>query len=490
MKRIVFPLLLFVLASTSGISQNEVDALRYSRTFIGGTARYLSMGGAFGSLGADFSTASTNPAGLGLYKASEFTVTPAMFVGRTKSNLSGMESLDSRANFNLSNAGIVIASPLQMENGSIVRNYQFGFGVNRINNFNNRMLTNGFNDQNSITDTYVDWSNGVYYGDIEDDRYGYYAYDLNPAWYTYMIDTLPGSDDQYYSVIPPGSEIGQRKEINSWGSMNELVFAFSVNLSDRVYMGASMNFPFIRYFQESYYSEVDAGGRIDGFNKLSIYDELATRGTGFNLKFGTIVRITDYLRMGGAIHSPTWYNNMTDEWFSEFRTNFDGDSYFERTPYGKFDYQLETPWKALGSLSLVLKKFGLLSVDYEYMDYSKARLRSPGYNYYDENQSIQNLYTTSHTLRAGAEYLYGNFAFRLGGGFYSSPFARDINDGKKVFFSGGIGYREKSFFADLAYLQSMSNEDYYLYGSEQVSPDPARNKYSTYNVVLTLGFRL
>ncbi|MBL0343571.1 MAG: hypothetical protein IPP71_23575 [Bacteroidetes bacterium] len=47
-------------------AQNEIDALRYSQSMFGSTARSLSMGGAFGALGADFSTLSTNPAGIGV----------------------------------------------------------------------------------------------------------------------------------------------------------------------------------------------------------------------------------------------------------------------------------------------------------------------------------------------------------------------------------------------------------------------------------------
>ena len=47
-------------------AQNEVDALRYSRLSVVGTARYSGLGGAFGALGADFSTLSVNPAGIGL----------------------------------------------------------------------------------------------------------------------------------------------------------------------------------------------------------------------------------------------------------------------------------------------------------------------------------------------------------------------------------------------------------------------------------------
>jgi len=490
MKRIVIAIVMLVGTHAIGMSQNDVDALRYSRTSVGGTARFMAMGGAFGSLGADFSTISTNPAGLGLYKKSEFTVSPAMYVGRTDSDYKGNKSYDSQYNFNLSNAGLVYASPPKSDKGTILKNFQFAFGVNRSNNFNNRILMEGFNDINSITDMYVDESNGIHYGDIEDDRFGDFAFDLNPAWNTYMIDTIPGFFDQYYGAVPPGIGIAQRKEINSWGSMNDLVFAFSANFGDRMYLGASFNFPFIRFFQESYYTEIDEDNRINDFDQLNIYENLTTRGSGFNMKLGTIIRVTNFFRLGAAIHSPTWYNNMTDEWYSEYSTNFDnGDSYFERSPIGNYDYQLETPWKALGSMSFVLWRMALISTEYEYTDYSVSRLRSSGYNFYDENNSIKSKYTETHTIRFGTEIRVGHFAIRGGAGYSSSPFVNDINDGEKYFFSGGFGFRDKHFFLDLAYVQTMSKEDYYFYGSENVSFDPVHNKYSTYNVMMTLGFR-
>ena len=109
MKRFaIIPLFAAVLQS-SITAQNDADALRYARTFYSGTARFNAMGGAFGTLGADFSTASTNPAGLGLYSMSEITVTPAFYIGRTSSEYYPVTGIDTRFNFNLSNAGFVIA---------------------------------------------------------------------------------------------------------------------------------------------------------------------------------------------------------------------------------------------------------------------------------------------------------------------------------------------------------------------------------------------
>jgi hypothetical protein len=488
MKRSIITAIIIGTMSLWGIAQSEVDALRYSNINFGGTARYMSMAGAFGALGADFSTLSSNPAGIGLFTKSEFTITPAFYVGGTRSTYYGMEADDREYNFNLGNVGIVFAS--EPRKSSIIKNFQFGFGLNRINNFNNRMLMEGYNTDNSLIDTYVDDANGTFYGDIEDDIYGFYAYDLNPAWYTYLIDTIPGFDNQYYGAIPAGGSIYQRQVTETWGSMNEFVLSVGANLSHRVYLGGSFGFPSIRYFEQSTYSEIDNRNIHDDFDRLRWYDDLRTRGSGFNMKFGVIVRATDWLRVAGAIHSPTWYNNMTDDWYSELITEFDNGDYFtSTTPYGTYDYEIHTPWRTMGGLSFIIKKMALISADYEYADFSQAKLRGRDYNFFDENNAIKNNYQAVHNVRLGSEVRFGQFAIRGGFGYGTSPFVADINDGEKMHYSGGFGFREKNFFIDFAYVRSVSNEDYYLYGSDTFAVNPVKNKYFSNNFLVTLGFR-
>ena len=85
MKRYTIIILAFILSGGTLSAQNAVDALRYSRINTGGTARYMGMSGAFGALGADFTSASTNPAGIGLYRSFELSITPSVFTGATKS---------------------------------------------------------------------------------------------------------------------------------------------------------------------------------------------------------------------------------------------------------------------------------------------------------------------------------------------------------------------------------------------------------------------
>ena len=67
-------------------AQSLQDALRYSRPEQSGTARYMSMGGAFNALGGDFSAINDNPAAGGVFVNSEFNVTLNSNNNRINSN--------------------------------------------------------------------------------------------------------------------------------------------------------------------------------------------------------------------------------------------------------------------------------------------------------------------------------------------------------------------------------------------------------------------
>ena len=56
MQKLLFSLLSVSLFYYSN-AQTEIDALRYSKTDIIGTARFSAMAGAYGTLGADFTPA-------------------------------------------------------------------------------------------------------------------------------------------------------------------------------------------------------------------------------------------------------------------------------------------------------------------------------------------------------------------------------------------------------------------------------------------------
>jgi len=489
MKQYLISIIIATTVSLCAIGQNAGDALRYSQQFMGGTARYMSMGGAFGALGADLSILSTNPGGLGMYKSSDLSFSPSVHVGSSSSLYNGYGGSDSRANFAIANAGYVYTKRLPgstKEPG--FRYFQFAMGINRLNDFNRRMVMQGENTENSLLDTYVQYADGVNYHDIEDNYNGSYGFDLYPAWWTYLLDISDTNTNTYFSPIPNGGTL-QRKLVDQWGSVNEWNFSFGTNYGEILYLGMSFSIPWIRYFEHSTYSEIDIADTIHDFDQFNIYDRLETRGTGFAFKFGFILRPADFIRIGGAVHTPTWYN-MRDYWDSYAESKFDnGDYYSQASPYGSYKYKLTTPMRLQGSLAFLFGTYGLISGEYEYIDYSTAKFRAYDYSFFNENNDITMSYTKGHNYKVGTEWRSGPFSFRAGYAYYKSPYKSGINNGSVNAYSGGIGFKDKFYYLDFAYVFTKSVEDYYLYGTSDISVNPVVNELKDHRFIVTLGTR-
>ncbi len=363
MKKTLVTVLFALIGIATVYSQNEIDALRYSRLSPTGTARFTALGGAFGALGADFSTLSHNPAGIGLYTKSEFTITPSVFIGTSESRYMRETREDEKYNFNLGNIGIVmVADPTLRNPSSQWKNIQFGFGMNRLANFHNRILISGFNETSSYLTPIVNASQGVALDDLDNFGSGL-AYDTELMW--------NDANGIYYIDMPNGG-VSQRKSLETSGAINEMVFSVGANYNDRVYLGATLGVPYIKYEETSIYTETDSENRSDYFDSFTRIDELETSGTGVNLKLGLIVRANDFIRIGGAIETPTFYS-MSDDFTTTFRSRFDTAASKRASSTGFYDYELNTPFKAMAGVGIILGKSGLISADYQYMDYSKAR---------------------------------------------------------------------------------------------------------------------
>ena len=106
MKRSAIIIAAALLLSGGMKAQNADDALRYSQIFYTGSARFMSMGGAFTALGGDMSTFSQNPAGIGVFRSSEISVTPQLLHAKASAGFNGIND-DYLYNFNLGQAGVV-----------------------------------------------------------------------------------------------------------------------------------------------------------------------------------------------------------------------------------------------------------------------------------------------------------------------------------------------------------------------------------------------
>jgi long-subunit fatty acid transport protein len=253
------------------------------------------------------------------------------------------------------------------------------------------------------------------------------------------------------------------------------------------------------YREEVTYEEIDTEGNIvyqdSTYDFISFrYDQnLETVGSGINFKLGAIYKPADWIRLGAAIHSPTYFYEMHDDYSTSLRAVLEGfDETFD-SPQGVFDYKVTTPFRAMGSVAFIIMQYGLLSMDYEFVDYSMAKLNSTTYKFSVENDVIRNKYTQAANLRFGTEWKYGPLALRGGYAIYGSPFAKDVatadTDLATDIISFGLGFRQDGYFADLGYSRATRGEFFRPYTLQNQIVQGATYEPAAANIQLTLGVK-
>lgn len=471
-----------MLISITAIGQNSVDVLRYSQSYNNGTARFNAMGGSFGALGGDFSAIAINPASIGIYMTSEFVFTPSLYFSNTLNTTNSFTAGGHKNNFNFNNLGLVSTSRFNKD-GNGWRGFQFGMGLNRLNNYNREVNILSHNSSGSLITDYQTQAYGQQPNQLD-------AYSTDLAWKTYLFDDtirVNGGVLAYTSALANGGT-KQIERIVQRGAVNEMMFAMGGSYEDKFYIGGSVGFPFARFYEQVRHSEYDELDTIAGFDSFVMNRYLETSGNGVNFKIGVIVRPISFLRFGFSFHSPTWYS-MSDYYYSDMKQYFDGGTASENieSPNGNYDYYLTTPMKINGSIAVVLGKMFLFNVDMDYIDYREGYLNSNNYAYFDENNEVSMKYNSAVNLRAGMEVKLTPLALRLGVSSYGSPYQDNINDGSRTQISGGFGLRDENMFFDMAYIYTKQKEDYYMY--DPYFTDATLINNTAHQISATIGFK-
>lgn len=511
MKKLIKLFTLVLLVPVTIQAQDLADALRYSSVQVQGTARAGGMGNAFGALGGDFTSVSINPAGLGVYRAGELTLTPAFGQVSVESNYLGNSMNDNVYNFSFNNLSYVAAIETRNTSESGLVNFNIGIGYNRLKDFNSVPLAGANNSNSSFLDYTADAA--FFYGFDPDGNNDYQSeFYEQLAWDTYLLWPEELSNNDHH--LEPNDDLNyqgygqsQRKSISRQGSVDEYSLAFGLNFNHKLYLGASLGITDIYYKQTSRLLEEDVNNSIPYFNEMEFDSYLRTTGTGYNGKIGIIYKPTQQIRLGASVHTPTFYNlhDIFETSMSSSITYDNGvtENYDATSPQGEYDYDLETPMRATLSGAFVIAKAGLISVDYEYVDYGSASLRRgvDGADFVEENGDIAEAYRSVGNLRIGGELKVTN-AVSLRAGFENYPSAYNAeafdvsqpnSDAGLNVYSAGLGYRNAGFFFDVAYRYSIQQNHDLLY------PEPITDYYSApemaqfdtikNKVLFTLGFK-
>ena len=496
-------ILLALITSFSINAQNEFDAFRYSSQSMFGTARANSLSGAMGSLGGDFSCLSYNPAGLGMYQFTEITFSPSFNLNSTSSYNNKIILLDDiiytdrfdeeTSNGTIGNFGYISSNA---KKDSEWKRLNFGVGYNLLANYDKNIYINTLNNTSSLADNLLSVAQGNTINQLD-------AFFGAPAFWTDIIDLQNNSVDpslnqylydngNYISHVMSNSLKRQEHVFNSSGDMGEVAFAVASSYNEKLYIGATVGFPVFEYTETIKHREDIMSDTINSLGSFESLQNLYANGEGINLKIGGIYRVNENIKIGGALHSPTYFN-INEEFRTITQSNFTDSSYTEFSPINYFEYQLTTPWKLITSISANINQNILVSADYEIIDYSLSKLHVDGLRnndgteiFAEQNNNIESLYQKAENIRLGIEYKMNPFSLRAGYARNSSP----VIETEEVLFenySFGAGIDYGGYYFDIAYVLSQANDTYHMYSNEFVnSTDLA---YTNHNMVLTLGLR-
>jgi hypothetical protein len=516
-KCIIAIITIFLSGSATLMAQTEFDALKLVQTDINGTARYMGMAGAFGALGGDMSAIKDNPAGLGIYRSSEFVATANILMQNSASKWNGENGFNDLYKIGANNVGLVIASPtFRRESGTEgLQSSNWSFGYNRLKQFDRALNIKGKEANSSISDYMAFFSEGITESSItgSNDVYrdfpwltvlGYDSYLINP------FDANGNWDSNISQTITP-SYLSYEK-----GYIDEYSLGWAGNFSNFFYVGATLNLHAIDYSLDSKYKELYGGN-----SNMYLQNNIRTTGSAISLKLGGIVSPNDYLRFGLSVHTPTVYA-LNDKFYSVLNYsnipyNTELKSGTNETPEGiSGAYQMQSPMQINASAAFILGKKGIISAEYNFSNYGTTRLRGESgdpQSFDLENEGMPLNLNDVRTIRIGGEYrVSDNFSVRAG--YANSNNATKPGAAKEIrlntirtdteyflhnrtdYLTAGFGYRESNWFLDFAYMNKNVNESFYPYNTNTLSEnnaDLAVQKASVIttnnNLVVTLGFK-
>lgn len=503
------------------------DMVSFSQTqFNFGSARAMAMAGAFTSLGADVSSMSINPAGLGMYRKSEISLTPMMTFGQSTTDASPYGK-NSTSRFSMSDVGIAIKA---YEGTRGLVGLTIGVGYNRIADFNYDYSFQRHGQAGSVADVFARqmvWSGRSKREFYDNDGSGDWNWDRIPvdlwnaalAYRAFMIDQLdPENPDSWQATwIGDDAAVGHYTTVKSRGSAGEFALSVGANIENKLYIGATLGIQsihqrlYIDYAEDYLYadpSQAHPYGTDPSLDYQLLYAKLnqatTVSGAGVNFKLGIVYRPVAGLRIGVAFHTPTYYsldrkfqssaagmayaNNPVDPnvtpddrgYVSSGTRDMTTPLWIDENPY---NWAFCTPARLLLGASYTFGARAILSVDYERDWYNGIRLKNDPSgldtgSFY--NDRFRRNFKGSNTVRAGAEFKFTPaLALRAGFGYSGSMLGKGAEltspaIERTIYCSAGLGLAlSRVVTLDLAYqYMNCATTDYYLFFSSDTVEMP------------------
>ena len=495
-------------------AQEPIDALRYSMTGHGGTARARGIGGAIVALGGDISSASVNPAGLAFFRTNEFVFSPVLGFNNTNINYLNTSKSSNKLIADLSNIGLIFTKA-GSRNGKW-RNFTFAFGINKSVNFGNNLSLSGKNNESSYSEKYLE---ELINNNVTDPNRAAsdYTYGSSLAFNTYLIDTISGPGNiikGYRSLATPQTGVMQEQTTKSSGNMQEFYISGSANLQEKLFLGGSILFNKILFERTNTFRETDVTKKINNFNYFETEEFLHSEGIGVGIKLGAIYKPSSQLRVGLAFHSPMLYS-MDDRYSTKITTDLEGylgngkltqsSTDFNSGELGQFQYNYKNPMRIMlggsyifSGVEDVSKQKGFISADIELVDYTASKFKTfktntgadNGATYLSGvNSVMQEQVKSALNFRLGGELKFNTFLARAGFNFIGNPYSVSDIVSNRINISGGLGYRNKGYFIDVTYIHQLMKDITFPYRLDNGFFEQGYVKGTNGMLVATLGFK-
>ena len=516
----------------ASLSAEQIARLTQPQLY--GTARSMAMANAFTSLGGDLASMNINPAGLGMFRNSEFGITPLVTSMNSSSNMADYGG-NSKTRFGLANLGMVYNV---YEGSGGVISVNLGIGYNRIADLNYRtsFQYDGAAGSSSILDLMAGQltANGLY--PDKEGFLGYYGENYPDLWgammayNAYLLNAYSDEQGPFWEadLLGENARVGHFYDLESRGSIGEYDLSFGLNIDNKLYVGATIGIQSVYQKIDLYYGEdylYDGPAQLPGnlqADYMHYNQAAAVDGVGVNFKAGIIYRPLPALRIGLAVHTPTYYSlehryagQMAAQIYDNDRDRYsysDVDTDGAWNDLGGDSYRFVSPTRLMVGASYAFGSRAIVSVDYERDWYNGIRTKNfpfwvPDPSMYHRS-AFKEKFCATNTLRIGAELKpLPRWALRAGYSYTSSMVRnRELTESSPVadkvtYWTAGMGFAlSRRVTLDLAYQYCRTeNSDYRLYYSLELPADgPAAlidtsekitTDYTRHNMALSLSVK-
>lgn len=346
-------------------------------------------------------------------------------------------------------------------------------------------------------------------------------------------DAFNRKNQSFYTIIDSNPSTTEG-EVMTFGRQQEFNFAIGGNYDDKLYIGAKLGVTTLTYEKDQSYTELRDGKdmislKVEEFIRSSGIGVNAKFGViyaphdywriGGTVTTPTAYNVDDEQRSALSatydelvFNEAEWYQSIYGEIPEDYNADTQ-DRVLDKTKNvdGALltsNFRFTTPWKAGLSVTRFLGKRGLVSADIEYIAYQTAKLSgfddiyvySDGYqesfplDITPDNQILENENRGVFNLNIGTEFRFKRLYLRAGYAFKPDPRKKELQtvnlfnfewfddpsqpiayqqsiNRDKQYFTFGLGYRSRKFYADFALTYGMTNSPYSFYQLDVLSLD-------------------